>query len=134
MSLCLCLRMASLAVVCSIRTALQLRSVVPRKRQRALRRMPSHSKAPIYYMTARVAFKKRKVVHERVVWIVSVFDDPNDIRNYDSKTMHRLETELYGKNAKSEKQIIIREVVDKKLISHSTLSLDEHKKQNTEQV
>ena len=29
-------------------------------------------------MTARVAFKKRKVVHERVVWIVSVFDNPND--------------------------------------------------------
>ena len=81
-------------------------------------------------MTARVAFKKRKVVHERVVWIVSVFDDPNDIRQYDSKTMHRLETELYGKNAKAEKQIIIREIIDKKLISHSTLSLNEHKKQN----
>jgi hypothetical protein len=41
--------------------------------------------APIYYMTARVAFKKRKVVHERVVWIVSVFDNPNDIRQYDYK-------------------------------------------------
>ena len=81
-------------------------------------------------MTARVAFKKRKVVHERVVWIVSVFDNPNDIRNYDSKTMHRLETELYGKNAKSEKQIIIREIIDKKFISNSTLSIDEHKKQD----
>ena len=86
--------------------------------------------APIYYMTARVAFKKRKVVHERVVWIVSVFDSPNDIRTYDSKTMTRLELELYGKNAKSEKHIIIRDIIDKKLISHSTLSLDEHKKQN----
>ena len=85
-------------------------------------------------MAARVAFKKRKVVHERVVWIVSVFDDPNDIRNYDSKTMTRLEIELYGKNAKSEKHIIVREILDKKLISHSTLSLDEHKKQNQEQV
>jgi len=87
-------------------------------------------KAPIYYMTARVAFKKRKVVHERVVWIVSVFDDPNDIRNYDIKTMQRLETELYGKNAKSEKHIIIREIVTKKFISNSTLTIDEHKKQN----
>ena len=92
--------------------------------------MLSHSKAPIYYMTARVAFKKRKVVHERVVWIVSVFDNPNDIRNYDPHTMHRLEVELYGKNAKSEKHIIIREIIDKKLISHSTLSRDEHKRQN----
>jgi len=85
-------------------------------------------------MTARVAFKKRKVVHERVVWIVSVFDNPNDIRNYDTKTMTRLEQELYGKNAKSEKQIIIREILDKKLISHSTLTKDEHKQQNKEQV
>jgi hypothetical protein len=93
--------------------------------------MPSHSdRAPIYYMTARVAFKKRKVVHERVVWMISVFDNANDIKNYDVKTMHRLETELYGKNAKSEKHIIIREILDKKLISHSTLSVDEHKKQN----
>lgn len=85
-------------------------------------------------MTARVAFKKRKVVHERVMWIVSVFDDPNDMRQYDSKTMHRLGLELYGKNAKSEKQIIIREILDKKLISHSTLSVDEHKKQNQSKV
>jgi len=96
--------------------------------------MTSPSKAPIYFMTARVAFKKRKVVHERVVWIVSVFDDPNDIRHYDSKTMHRLETDLYGKNAKSEKQIIIREILDKKFVSYSTLSLDEHKKQNKAEV
>jgi hypothetical protein len=85
-------------------------------------------------MTARVAFKKRKVVHERVMWIVSVYDDPNDIKNFDSKTMTRLELELYGKNAKSEKHIIIREIIEKKLISHSTLSVDEHKKQNQKQV
>ena len=78
-------------------------------------------------MTARVAFKKRKVVHERVVWIVSVFDNPNDIRRFDNKTMWRLGQELYGKNAKAEKQIIIREILDKKFISHSTLTLDEHK-------
>tara|TARA_R100001440_G_scaffold41442_1_gene61160 strand:- start:5980 stop:6231 length:252 start_codon:yes stop_codon:yes gene_type:complete len=81
-------------------------------------------------MTARVAFKKRKAVHERVVWIVSVFDTPNDISTYDQKTMTRLYHEIYGKNAKADKQIIIREIVDKKMISHSTLSLDEHKKQN----
>jgi len=81
-------------------------------------------------MTARVAFKKQKVVHERVVWILSVFDDVNDIRNYDYHTMYRLGTEFYGKNAKAEKHIIIREILDKKLISYSNLSVDEHKKQN----
>jgi hypothetical protein len=89
-------------------------------------------KAPIYYMTARVAFKKNKKVHERVVWIVSIFDDPNDIRIYDIKTMHRLGTDLYGKNAKSEKHIVVREVLTKKLISYSSLSIDEHKRQNQE--
>ena len=103
---------------------------LPRKRL-----MKSRSKgAPIYYMTARVAFKKRKVVHERVVWIVSVFDTPHDIASYDSKTMHRLAEELYGKNAKSEKQIIIRDIESKKFISHSTLTYDEHKKQNQSKV
>ena len=81
-------------------------------------------------MTARVAFKKKKVVHERVVWIVSVYDKPNDIRKYDKKTMIRLEQDLYGKNSKTEKQIIIREILDKKKIALSNLTLDEHKKQN----
>ena len=85
-------------------------------------------------MTARVAFKKRKVVHERVVWIVSVFDNPNDIRQYDYKTMYRLGTDLYGKNAKAEKQIIIREILTKKFISNSTLTLDEHKQQDQAKV
>ena len=87
-------------------------------------------RATIYYMTARVAFKKRKVVHERVVWVVSVFDSPHDIASYDSKTMARLKEELYGKNAKSEKHIIIREILTKKPISKSNLSVDEHKSQN----
>ena len=81
-------------------------------------------------MHARVAFKKRKVVHERVVWIVSVFTNPNDIRRYDAKTMWRLGLELYGKNAKSEKKIIIREILDKKFISYSNLTQHEHKRQN----
>ena len=92
--------------------------------------MTCHSKAPIYYMNARVAFKKRKVVHERVMWIVSVFDNPADIVTYDIKTMTRLGQELYAKNAKADKKIIIREVVDKKKISYSNLSIDEHKRQN----
>jgi hypothetical protein len=81
-------------------------------------------------MTVRVAFKKRKVVHERVVWVVSVFENPSEIASYDRKTMTRLELEIFGKNNKSEKHIIIREILTKKFISHSTISLDEHKKQN----
>ena len=89
--------------------------------------MTCHSKAPIYYMSARVAFKKRKVVHERVMWIVSVFDSPADILKYDTKTIERLGRELYGKNAKTEKKIIIREILDKKFISYSNLTDHEHR-------
>ena len=85
-------------------------------------------------MTARVAFKKKKVVHERVVWIVSIFDNPNDIRNYDRKTMTRLQLDIFGKDSKADKHIIIREILDKKFISYSNLSVDEHKRQNQEQV
>lgn len=85
-------------------------------------------------MTARVAFKKKKRVTERVMWIVSVFDDPNDIRRYDTKTMVRLGQELYGKSAKADKQIIIRDIIEKKFVSYSTLTLDEHKEQNQAKV
>ncbi len=93
--------------------------------------MTSLSKgAPIYYMTARVAFKKRKVVHERVVWVVSVFRNPSDITRHDYKTMHRLEQELYGKNAKSDRHIIIREVLSTKVVGTSNLTLNEHKEQD----
>ena len=67
-------------------------------------------------MTARVAFKKKKKVTERVVWVVSVFDTPHQIAAHDTKTMIRLGEELYGKNAKADKHIIIREILTKKFI------------------
>ncbi len=84
-------------------------------------------------MYARVAFKKRKVVHERTKWIVSVFRTPHDIMTYDSKTMTRLQEELYGKT-KSEKHVIIREVFDLQKLSYSNLTLDEHKSANQSKV
>ena len=64
------------------------------------------------------------------MWVVSVFDKPNDINNYDTKTMSRLETEIYGKT-KAVRHLMIREIVHKKLISHSNFTLDEHKNKNT---
>tara|TARA_Y100001972_G_scaffold66574_1_gene81226 strand:- start:3748 stop:4005 length:258 start_codon:yes stop_codon:yes gene_type:complete len=81
-------------------------------------------------MHVRVAFKKKKVVHERVVWVVSVFDNPRDIVAHDTKTMTRLQQELFGKNSKADKHIVVREILSKKFISNSTISLDEHKSQN----
>ena len=126
--------MESLAVVYSTQIVRLLkRSVLPSKPLNH-KQMKSPSKgAPIYYMSARVAFKKKKVVHERLVWVVSVFDTPNDIRNHDPKTMSRLEQEFYGKT-KGSRSIMIREIVEKKLISHSNLTLNEHKEQNKKQM
>ena len=87
----------------------------------------------IKYLHARVAFKKRKVVHERVEYIVTVFDTPSDIMRYDSKTMHRLRDKYFTPKAKN-KEIIIREILDCVELSRSQITLDEHKGENTIQV
>ena len=92
--------------------------------------MTSHSKgAPIYLMDVRVAFKKNKRVLERPMWVVSVFDTPSDLTRFGKATMLRLKREVYGKS-KANNQIIIREVMNKKFISKSQLTIDEHRKQN----
>ena len=81
-------------------------------------------------MHARVAFKKRKVVHERLVWIVSVFDNPSDIMKYSKHTVHRIKADIFGKKSKSDRSIIIRGIVDKKRLTKSNLTIDEHKRQH----
>ena len=78
-------------------------------------------------MHARVAFKKRKVVHERVEWIVTVFDTPSDIMRYDSKTMKRLRDKYFTLKTKN-KDIIIREILDVVELTRSQVTLDEHKR------
>ena len=78
-------------------------------------------------MHLRVAFKKRKVVHERCVWIVTVFDSPADIMRYDKKNMHRLKNEYFTEKAK-DKNIVIREILEVVELSRSQVTLDEHKK------
>ena len=97
-----------------------------------MKHCPSKEKAEIYLATVRVAFKKHKRTYERVVQVVTVFDTPYDIMQYGHHTMKNLEDHLYGKGYKSDKHIIIREVLEKKFVSNSTLSLDEHKRQNKE--
>jgi hypothetical protein len=84
----------------------------------------------IKYLHARVAFKKRKVVHERVEYIVTVFDTPSDIMRYDKRTMHRLREKYFTPKAKN-KEIIIREILDCVELSRSQITLDEHKRENT---
>ena len=79
-------------------------------------------------MQVRVAFKKRKVVHERCVWIVTVYDSPSDIVKYDLRSMRKLRDKLFTPKAKN-KDIIIREILKVVELSRSQLTLDEHKRQ-----
>jgi len=83
----------------------------------------------IKHSHVRVAFKKRKVVHERREWIVTVFDTPSDIMRYDKKTMHRLREKYFTPKAKN-KEIIVREILDSVELSRSQVTLNEHKRQN----
>jgi len=82
----------------------------------------------IYYMTARVAVKKKKAVTERVVWIISVFDTPHEIMAYSKHTMSRLQKELC-KSRRTPCHVIVREVLTKKELNRSQLTIDEHKAQ-----
>lgn len=75
--------------------------------------MEDRVKRNIWHMTARIAFKKGKRLHEKTVWIVSKYDRPGDIMGNDSKTMSRISREIYGKSYKGTKSIIVREVIDK---------------------
>ena len=96
--------------------------------------MTCHSDKPlIKYLHARVAFKKRKVVHERVEWIVTVFDTLSDIMRYDKRTMNRLRDKYFTLKAKNI-EIIIREILDCVELSRSQITLDEHKRAYNRQV
>ena len=79
-------------------------------------------------MHVRVAFKKRKVVHERRVWIVTVYDTPADIMRYDYRNMKRFVEKFFTPKAKN-KEIIVREILDEVELSRSQITLDEHKRQ-----
>ena len=87
----------------------------------------------IKHMHVRVAFKKRKVVHERCVWIVTIYDSPSDILKYDLRNMHRLRDKFFTPKAKN-KDIIIREILEVVELSRSQLTLDEHKKQHSRKM
>jgi len=85
------------------------------------------SKKPmIRHSQVRVAFKKRKEIHERCEWIVTIYDTPSDIMRYDEIVMSRLRNTYYTAKSKN-KEVIIREILDSVELSHSNLTLDEHK-------
>jgi len=91
--------------------------------------MTCHSDKPmIKHSYVRVAFKKRKVVHERREWIVTIYDTASDIMRYDYKNMNRLRDKYFTPKAKN-KDIIVREILDVVELSRSQITLDEHKRE-----
>mgnify|MGYP003124199184 FL=1 len=91
--------------------------------------MTCHSNKPmIKHSHVRVAFKKRKVVHERREWIVTIYDTPSDIMRYDYKNINRLRDKYFTPKAKN-KDIIVREILDVVELSRSQITLDEHKRE-----
>mgnify|MGYP003114479439 FL=1 len=84
-------------------------------------------------MRVRVAFKKSKRVHEHDMWIITVYDNPADIIRYDKRAVENMQNKLFTKKAK-DKGLIIRKILEVKELSHSKLTLDEHKRQNKREV
>ena len=84
-------------------------------------------------MCVRVAFKKNKRVHERDVWIVTVFDTPADIMRYSKRAIRQLQEKLFTKKAKN-KELIVRKILEVVELNHSNLTIDEHKRQNKTKV
>ena len=68
-------------------------------------------------MTADVTYLKNRTFNDTVVWIVSRYDLPGDIMENDEKTMSRLDLEVYGKDYKDTKKIVITKIRSKKEIS-----------------
>ena len=79
-------------------------------------------------MRVRVAFKKSKRVHERDMWIVTVFDTPTDIMRYSKQAIENIQNKIFSKKAKN-KELIVREILEVKELTHSNLTIDEHKRQ-----
>lgn len=67
------------------------------------------------------------MVHERCVWIVTVYKTPTDIVKYDWKTMNALRKMFFTPKAKN-KHIIIREILEVVELSRSSVTLEGHKK------
>ena len=84
-------------------------------------------------MRVRVAFKKSKRVHERDMWIVTVFDTPTDIMRYSKQAIEYMQNEIFSKKAKN-KELIVREILKVRELTHSNLTIDEHKRQNKREV
>lgn len=86
----------------------------------------SPSKPTIYLLEVEVEFVKRKKKVRRKTWAVSVFDTVDDLNEFDNRTISRISKEMKLKNSR----VTVVDVLSKKPLSKSTLTLDELKRQN----
>lgn len=74
---------------------------------------------------------RKKKVTEQTMWIVSVFNTPHEIMAHDITTMSRFHKLFCGGRTKSPCRVIVREVLNAKVIGHSQHSIDEHRAKHT---
>ena len=67
------------------------------------------------------------------MWIVTVFDTPTDIMRYSKQAIENMQNEIFSKKAKN-KELIVREILEVKELTHSNLTIDEHKRQNKREM
>ena len=76
---------------------------------------------PINYLEAVLSYKKGKESFKKKVWIVTKYP-PHEILLKDTKTIQRLKEEVYGKNYKGIKSMIILEVLNSKIVGYENNS------------
>jgi len=84
-------------------------------------------------MRVRVAYKLRKHIHERDIWVVTVYNNPSDIMEHGVRERSIIRKEIFTKKAKN-KDFIIRDIMEVVELSQSQLTLDEHKEQYNRKV
>tara|TARA_R110002051_G_scaffold320224_1_gene405287 strand:- start:157 stop:363 length:207 start_codon:yes stop_codon:yes gene_type:complete len=62
------------------------------------------------------------------MWIITVFDTPSDIMKYARRAMNNMKELLFTKKAKN-KELIVREILEVQELTHSNLTINEHKRQ-----
>jgi hypothetical protein len=67
------------------------------------------------------------------MWIVTVFNTPSDIIKYSKRAVEQMQSKLFTKKAKN-KELIIREILEVIELTHSNLTIDEHKRQYNTKV
>lgn len=68
---------------------------------------------PIYYMQVKISYRQsNRVRGERVVWLVSTYDNIPDINQYKARWI----AEHFWSGTKTKPDVLVTEIVNKKLV------------------